>query len=209
MTSGVGIRRHWDDVYRTRAATERGWYEAEPATSRRLVERVAGARSDPIVDVGAGASSLVDHLLVAGYRDVTLLDIAEAALEETRARLGVSTDHVTFVVADVLRWRPPRRYHVWHDRAVFHFLTDPSDRTRYVEVASRAVEDGGHLIVGTFSPDAPTHCSGLEVTRYSADDLAAAFAPALELVHAEEQVHTTPGGTVQPYTWVVLRKRSS
>jgi trehalose/maltose hydrolase-like predicted phosphorylase len=197
----VTTSAHWQRVYATHSSTEVSWYEAEPVTSLRFVEAAARSRSDAIIDVGAGASRLVDRLLDDGYGDVTLLDASSAALDETRARLGPRASSVTFVVADVLAFAPDRRYDVWHDRAVFHFLTSSADRARYVELASRAVQAGGTLVIGTFAEDGPTQCSGLPVCRYAPHDLATAFAPAFRLLGHEREEHHTPSGATQPFTW--------
>ena len=199
---------HWDDVYRVRGVESTSWFQAEPATSMRLVTTWAPAEAS-VVDVGAGASTLVDRLLDEGRADCTVLDLSAEALEVVRRRLGDRASPVTFVVADLLDWAPSRSYDAWHDRAVFHFLVDDADRVRYVDLAARAVAPGGVAILATFGPDGPTHCSGLPTARYDAASLAAAFAPHFALVHAEVETHTTPGGGVQPFTWVVLRRTAS
>ncbi len=197
---------HWEHLYATRPSTEVSWYQRLPATSVRLVESSAPGPSGAVVDIGGGTSSLVDHLSRDGYTDLTLLDISEHALDEVRRRLGDRSARVNFVHYDVLKWEPERRYDVWHDRAVFHFLTDATDRDRYVDVASRALRDGGIAIVATFADDGPTHCSGLPVSRYSPADLDAAFAAAFSPLRHEREEHITPAGVVQPFTWAVLRR---
>lgn len=197
---------HWEEIYATRAIDEVSWYQREPATSIRLVEASAPERSAAIVDVGSGASRLVDRLLADGYRVVTLVDVSIHALETVRARLGASSDRVTFVASDVLDWAPQHQYDVWHDRATFHFLTDDRDRARYVDLAARAVQPGGALIIATFAADGPTHCSGLPVLRHEAKDLAAAFGAAFTLASSEREEHVTPAGVLQPFTWVVLHR---
>jgi SAM-dependent methyltransferase len=156
--------------------------------------------------VGAGTSRLAETLLDAGWSDVTVLDISAEALSHLRTRLGERADRVAFVVADVLEWEPERRFDVWHDRAVFHFLTDEDGVGRYVATAVRAVRLGGTLVIGTFAEDGPTHCSGLPTSRYDADGLAAVFAPHFSPVHAEREEHSTPSGHIQPFTWRVLRR---
>ena len=197
---------HWEEVYATRAADEVSWYQRDPATSVRLVEALAADRSAGIVDVGSGASFLVDRLLADGYRDVTLVDVSARALDGLRTRLGEPAGSVTFVCSDVLDWSPERTYEVWHDRAAFHFLTDDADRARYVEIAGRSVRPGGALIVATFAADGPTHCSGLPVRRHSAPDLADAFGAWFTVESSEREEHITPVGVVQPFTWMVLRR---
>ena len=192
---------YWDDVYRTRNLESVSWFQDHPATSLRLVESTPGS----VIDVGAGTSNLVDELLGAGRTDVTLLDVSEAALTLTRRRLGDAADRVTFEVADVVDWNPGRQFDVWHDRATFHFLTDPAHRRRYVDLVADAVATNGILVLGTFAEDGPTRCSGLPTARYSATDLTTLFSPRFALEHEEREAHPTPAGTTQAFTWVTLR----
>jgi trans-aconitate methyltransferase len=182
------------------------WYQRDPVTSLRLVEQIATTPAAAVVDVGAGASLLVDGLLALGFVQITVLDISEQALSEVRDRLGRGARHVTFLRQDLLTWNPVRQYDIWHDRAVFHFLTASADRDRYVEVAAGAVRSGGSLVLATFAPDGPAQCSGFDVSRYSAEDLAETFSSSFALAHRAREEHTTPDGVVQPFTWVVLRR---
>jgi 2-polyprenyl-3-methyl-5-hydroxy-6-metoxy-1,4-benzoquinol methylase len=198
---------HWERVYSTRSTSEVSWYEREPSTSLRLIEGVASGTAGALIDVGGGASFLVDRLLARGFRDVTVLDVSRHALDEVEKRLGEQAASVNLVCSDVLTWATDRRYDIWHDRAVFHFLTDPIDRERYVELAERAVKDDGALVVGTFADDGPTQCSGLPVIRYSPQDLASVFSTSFALVSHEREEHLTPAGVIQPFTWVVLRRK--
>jgi SAM-dependent methyltransferase len=190
----------------TRATTDVSWYEREPATSLRLIENVVTNPAVAVIDVGGGASLLIDRLLAHSFSDITVLDVSERVLEEVRARLGDRADDVHLIAEDVLTWEPHRHYDVWHDRAVFHFLTEPADRGRYVDVARRAVPTGGILVLGTFAEDGPTECSGLPVARYSASELRDVFVGSFTLVADEREEHVTPVGIVQPFTWVVLRR---
>jgi hypothetical protein len=198
---------HWRGVYATQPATELGWYERDPAVSLRLIETFAPppAQRASVIDVGGGASRLVDNLREREFEDVTVLDVAAEALAEVRARLGDAHGAVRLVEHDVLSWKPDRPYDVWHDRALFHFLVNPADRTRYVDVTERTIPAGGVLIVATFAEDGPNHCSGLPVARYAAHDLVTTFKK-FALVWDERANHVTPGGVVQPFTWVVLRR---
>ena len=196
----------WERVYETRSTDEVSWFQAEPSVSRRLVEAAVGTQGS-VVDVGAGASRLVDLLLDDGFSDLTVLDLSARALAVVRQRLGPRSTEVTWVRGDVLDWHPGRSFDVWHDRAVFHFLTDPQDRSRYVELVQRVVHPGGTVIVATFAPDGPTHCSGLPVSRSDAASLATVFGEAFVLGHAEREEHLTPSGAVQPFTWAVLHRR--
>jgi trans-aconitate methyltransferase len=197
---------HWDEIYATRAVDEVSWYQREPTASIRLVETAAPERSVAIVDVGCGTSSLVDRLLDDGYVDLTLLDVSACALDVLRTRLGDGAAGVRFVRTDVLDWVPEHSFDVWHDRAVFHFLTDDEARARYADRAASAVHPGGTLIIATFAADGPTHCSGLPVHRHTAGELARTFALAFTPSADEREEHVTPAGVVQPFTWVVLRR---
>ena len=182
------------------------WYEREPATSLRLIETLAPVPESAVIDIGGGASFLVDRLAARGFTDLTVLDISEHALDEVRERLGPRAHVVTLVHHDLLTWKPDRRYDIWHDRAVFHFLTESSTRARYVDIAATALRDAGALIVGAFASDGPTQCSGRPVTRYSPVQLASVFSTSFSLVEHEREEHITPGGVVQPFTWVTLRR---
>jgi 2-polyprenyl-3-methyl-5-hydroxy-6-metoxy-1,4-benzoquinol methylase len=197
---------HWDRVYATKGRDDVSWYQAVPVTSIRLVTAAmpATAARRSVIDIGAGSSTLADELLTRRC-EVTVLDVAPSAVASVKARLG---DRATYLITDLLEWRPETAYDVWHDRAVFHFLTDPSAQTAYVNLAARAVRAGGAVVLGTFAPDGPAACSGLATSRYDADSLAALFADYFELVSSERDEHTTPWGAVQPFTWVTLSRRT-
>lgn len=197
-------RQHWDGVYGSRPSDEVSWFQPRPDVSLRLVQGAAGP-TGRVLDVGAGASSLADHLLAGGWADVTVLDVSAAALDEVRGRLAGRVG-LTVVVADLLAWEPPRAYAVWHDRAVLHFLTDPADRAAYASTAAKAVAAGGAAVIGTFAPGGPTSCSGLPTVQHSPQDVADLLGPAFALVHAEAEEHVTPGGAVQAFSWAVLRR---
>ena len=196
---------HWDAIYATKASNEVSWFQAAPTTSLRLLERWASPAGS-VLDVGSGASMLVESLLDAGWVDVTVLDISEEALNEVRSRLGGRAAEVFFITADVRSWQPHRTFDAWHDRAVFHFLVEPTDRDRYVAATTQAVAPGGVVVLGTFAADGPTQCSGLPTARYDTVSLARAFGSAFVLEHAEREEHTTPAGADQPFSWVVLRR---
>ena len=200
----------WDDVYRRTPATRVSWYQAEAALSRRLIQRVAPDRSAAIVDVGAGESVLADGLVAAGYRNLTILDVSAEALAYTRAHLTMADAGVQWLEADVLTAAlPAAAFDVWHDRAVFHFLLDRDDRERYMRQVRRALRPGGHVIVATFAEDGPRRCSGLDVARYTADDLQAAFGDDFELVAHEREEHITPAGTPQAFVYCTFRLSST
>ncbi|HJZ61161.1 MAG TPA: methyltransferase domain-containing protein [Miltoncostaeaceae bacterium] len=199
-----GRRLHWEDVHERRDPSGVSWYQPRPDTSLAMIAASGPIDGRSIVDAGAGSSHLVDGLLAAGAAHVTVLDVSAIALERVRARLGPGAPRVTFVAADVLVWTPDRIHDVWHDRALFHFLIDPHDRVRYVEVVRAAVRPGGVAVVATFAADGPPRCSGLAVERYDAERLLAAFGPGASLLESRRELHITPGGAAQPFTWVAL-----
>jgi SAM-dependent methyltransferase len=198
-------RAHWDDVWRDRVPEEVTWFQAEHEVSRRLIAMVA-TPSDGIVDVGAGASRLVDHLLADGYADVTVVDIAPASLDAARRRLGAAGDRVRWVAADVTNVEFDRTFDVWHDRAVFHFLVDADDRERYLRTLRAALDPGGHLVLATFGPDGPERCSGLPVRRYGTDLMDATLGPGFERLHDELEEHVAPSGVTQQFLYGVFRR---
>lgn len=182
---------------------EVSWFQDDPVTSRRLVAEVAGPDS-AIIDVGGGGSKLVDHLLADGFRDVTVLDVSEAALDVSRSRLGGDATRVEWIAGDVADLRSGRRFDIWHDRAVFHFLVDADARERYRRAIAANVADGGHLVVATFGPDGPERCSGLPVHRYDLDALVAELGP-VRPVHHELEDHVTPAGVTQQFLVALLQ----
>src|SRR5258707_6391083 len=161
-------KAHWENIYATKTVDNVSWYQAHPSESLGLIQRTGIDRSARIIDVGGGASTLVDHLLVEGFDQITVLDIASTALERARIRLGEHAADVTWVEADITQTTLPDSYYdLWHDRAVFHFLTNADDKQRYVAAVKRSLKKGGHIIVASFAPDGPSQCSGLDVVRYS------------------------------------------
>jgi ubiquinone/menaquinone biosynthesis C-methylase UbiE len=199
-------REHREAIYRTRDSTEVSWYQPEARLSLDLISRVASDRYSPIIDVGGGASTLVDGLLEAGYRNVTVLDLASSALAIAQKRLGDHATQVTWIAAYVLHAAlPSGGYAIWHDRAVFRFLTDPEDRTRYVAQAHRAVRRGGHLVVASFGPDGPTRCSGLPVVRYSPETMHSEFGADFRLLDSVREDHHTPSGATQAFVYCLCR----
>lgn len=205
------MRDHWETVYHDKSATGVSWYQAEPRTSLDLIDGLGTDPHTPILDAGGGASSLAARLVARGYADVTVVDFAGAALAMARRAMGDDRNAVTWIAADLLTWRPPRQYGLWHDRAVFHFLTDPADRATYLATVRSALAPGAALVFGTFAAEGPTRCSGLPVVRYSPDELAAelkeAFGGALSVTGHRAEQHHTPAGTPQPFTWLTARLR--
>lgn len=199
-------RSYWDDVYRTKGPERVSWFQAEARLSRSLIERSAPDRGARIIDVGAGASTLVAGLLDAGYRQLTVVDLSSTALALAQQRLGCAAAQVSWIAGDVLALDvSPAAFDLWHDRAVFHFLTQAEDRTRYVAQVRRAVAPGGHVLVATFAEDGPTRCSGLEVARYSPAALHGEFGPDFRLLASEREVHITPTGSEQAFTYCLCR----
>lgn len=203
----MDLRAYWDGVYQRHAATEVSWFQADPAVSMRLIDACALVPEDPLIDVGGGTSRLVDHLLLRGCRDVSVLDLSAAALEEARTRVRSQAAEVAWLEQDVLDWRPLKRYALWHDRAVFHFLTADEDRARYLAAARAAVRPGGWMIVATFARGGPERCSGLPVQRYDAAGLTKAFAAAFDPVDSVDETHVTPAGRDQHFVYLRLRRR--
>jgi len=202
----VDSKRHWENVYLTKSADAVSWYQPTARRSLELVRRVASDLTTPVIDVGGGASVLVDDLLHAGYSDLTILDLSAAALATARARLGNNSARVRWIEADVRTAQfSEARYGVWHDRAVFHFLTDAHDRAAYVSQVKLAVRPGGYVLVSTFGPDGPERCSGLEVCRYSSDELHTEFGPGFVVVATDEEVHETPSGAHQAFIYCLCR----
>lgn len=197
---------HWQRIYTKRPATEVGWYEPDPAISRRLVGAAVAEGATSVIDVGGGASYLVDHLLDGGLGRIAVLDISAAALDIARERLGRRADEAEWLIGDVTAIPEVGTFDVWHDRAVFHFLLEPSDRRRYIALAGRSVAPSGSAIVATFSHDGPETCSGLPVHRWEPPELAQELGPAWQLLTAERHTHTTPGGKDQAYVYCRFRR---
>lgn len=204
----MNLKEHWEAIYGSKRPTEVSWYQEEAALSFRLIQQVVPSRDVPIIDVGGGASVLVSQLRTAGYTNLTVLDLSGNALEAARTRLGSEEQGIHWIEADILKADLPRGgFGFWHDRAVFHFLTDKADREQYVAQAGRAVSAGGHLLVASFAEDGPTRCSGLQVMRYSPDTLAAQFGEGFTFVNAEREDHITPAGVAQAFTYCLCRRR--
>jgi len=203
-------KEHWDHVYSTRPIEAVSWFQEHAGVSLRLLRDTGVPCSAAIIDVGSGASTLVGDLLDQGYSALTVLDLSAAALATAKARLGPKANRVHWIEANITTASlPPHAYDVWHDRAVFHFLTSQDERTAYVETVFRSVKPGGHLIVATFAEDGPTQCSGLPVMRYSADALYAQFSSAFTLLKHEREKHDTPSGAVQTFVYCYCRKIAS
>ena len=205
--SDLERRAHWENVYQTKGERDVSWFEESPALSLDLI-RATGVEASraSIIDIGGGASRLVDALVGAGFKAITVLDLSEKAIATSKARLGARSANVKWIAADVTTWEPSQSYDVWHDRAAFHFLTDPKDRTAYVERVLRAVRPGGHVIIGTFALDGPERCSGLPVVRHDAASLGQVIGPSFELLESRSHAHHTPSGAIQHFQFSRFRR---
>lgn len=190
---------HWDHVYSTKAEREVSWFQDNPAPSLELIALAGAAPSSAIVDIGGGASRLVDALLARGYHNLTVLDLSSAALAAAQGRLGDAAARVNWIVADVTTWQPPATYDIWHDRAALHFLNLPAEQAAYVARLRQALNVGGHAIIATFAPDGPEKCSGLPVMRHSAETLGALLGPDFTLVDSRRHDHVTPWQSHQAF----------
>jgi len=198
--------QHWNTVYTTKAPDAVSWYAPHLDTSLALIDKTAGSTAAAIIDVGGGEATLVDDLLARGYEDVTVLDISQAAIDVAQQRVGNAGGKVDWRVADITEAAlPESRYDVWHDRAVFHFLTRPEQRQAYVRQVARAMRPGGSVIVATFGPEGPTKCSGLDIVRYDAAALHDQFGARFRLIGSTVELHTTPFGTTQQFVYCFCR----
>lgn len=200
-------KTHWDNVYTQRQPADLSWYQAHPETSLRLIADSGIGKNDTLIDIGGGASLLVDKLVESGFTNVTVLDISAAAIAATQARLGQRAATVRWRVEDITRFEPAEKYALWHDRAVFHFLTEAADRRAYLAAAASALDSGGQLIVATFAPDGPEKCSGMPVVRYDAQSLAREVGENFELLESCGETHVTPGGGKQSFSYCRFRRR--
>lgn len=197
---------HWENIYVQKAPNAVSWYRPHLETSLDLIEKAAASRTTSIIDVGGGESTLVDDLLARGFENVTVLDISQTAIDTTRKRLGEASERVRWLVADIRQVDlEVSAYDVWHDRAVFHFLTAAKDRAAYVRQVARAAKPGGHVIIGTFGPEGPVKCSGLEVVRYDAESLHNEFGVHFRLLRSSKELHRTPFGTLQQFLYCYCR----
>jgi 2-polyprenyl-3-methyl-5-hydroxy-6-metoxy-1,4-benzoquinol methylase len=197
--SNLGRQAHWEKVYTTKAEHTVSWFQESPGISLDLTRATGVGTRASIIDIGGGASRLVDGLIDNGFKAVTVLDLSEKALATSKDRLGVRGAHVQWVVADITTWEPSQTYDIWHDRAALHFLTDPNDCAAYAERVSRAVRLGGHVINGTFAPDGPERCSGLPVVRHDAATLGGLLGHSFELIENRRHNHKTPAGATQRF----------
>lgn len=200
-------REHWEGVYTSKATDRLGWFRPHLETSFSWIGELGLSPDSPLIDIGGGASTLVDDLIEAGHTAITVLDVSEAALDAAKSRLGEQARLVTWIRADVTdAGAITGRFELWHDRAVFHFLVEEDDRRAYVANLEKSVEPGGHLVIGTFAPEAPPKCSGLPVQRYEHEQLAEALGSGFELLRHHKEMHVTPGGVEQMYVYCLFRR---
>lgn len=202
----TGLKNHWNHAWEKQDDTEVSWFQETPEPSLSLVDRYAMDRTAAFVDIGGGASRLVDALLDQEFSDLTVLDLAGRSLQIARQRLGERADSVTWIESDVLDWRPERQFDIWHDRAAFHFLTAFEDQGRYKEVLDRALKSGGVLILGTFAPDGPEKCSGLPVCRHDSATISRVLGDGYALVETLDHDHVTPAGRTQRFVYNIFRR---
>lgn len=200
-------KAHWENVYHTKRSDQVSWYREHLDNSLRMILETGVERDAAIIDVGGGSSTLVDDLLDNGFVDVSVLDISGTAIEKSKERLGGRSRRVNWIEADITTVElPPDHYDVWHDRAVFHFLTDKEDRRKYIERVMRSVKVGGHIIVASFGPEGPEKCSGLDVVRYSPESMHDEFGNSFRLESSLREIHQTPFGTTQAFMYCYCRR---
>ena len=197
---------HWENVYATKRETDVSWFQQSPAPSFELIVQAGAVSNSAIIDIGGGASRLVDKLVGQGFEDVTVLDLSGAALAAARRRLGTGAERVNWIVADATTWEPVKPYDIWHDRAAFHFLTDASDRAAYIARLGRGLKIGGYAIIATFALDGPEKCSGLPVARYDSASLGQALGTTFKLVHTQRHEHATPWDSRQIFQFSIFRR---
>ena len=199
-------KQHWEQVYSEKTPVEVSWFQSEPTMSLQVIQAALPNHNDAIIDVGGGASRLVDHLLDRGYNNVAVLDISSQAIEHAKTRLGPRADQVEWFIQDITQFQAPRKFHCWHDRAVFHFLTDSDDRQRYVENLNRALESNADVLIATFAIGGPEKCSGLDIVQYDAEKIQEVLGAEFELLDVKHEIHITPGNAQQKFNYFHFRK---
>ena len=199
-------KEHWENIYANKQMNEVSWFQQEPTISLALIQKKTQSKDDAIIDIGGGDGFLVDNLLELGYTNITVLDISANAINKVKERLGINADKVKWIISDITEFIPAEQYKVWHDRAVFHFLTQEKDIEYYKILVDENISDNGHFILATFADDGPEKCSGLEVCKYSEKDMENSFSAAFKVIESFKYKHLTPFGTIQNFTFSVFRK---
>ncbi len=201
------LKSHWENIYQTKSPSEVSWYQTYPALSLQLIQKT-GITSEPLIDVGGGASILTDYLLEQGLRNLTVLDLSAAALQQIKDRLGDKAHQIHWIEADVTQFQPSQSYFCWHDRAVFHFLTNAEARRCYVDKVKSAISYNGYVIIATFAINGPKKCSGLEIVQYDDEKIRAEFGASFTLLEVQHETHLTPAGVEQNFSYFLLNKSS-
>ena len=202
----IDKKQHWENIYQTKELNEVSWFQPKPETSLNFFEEFAISSTAKIIDIGGGDSFLIDHLLLLGYIDITVLDISNSAIERAKKRLGSNAEKVKWIVSDIVDFEPTESYDVWHDRAAFHFLTNKEDREKYVSIADKGLTNDGLLIVGTFSETGPLKCSGVEIQQYSEISLIEQMKSKFQKTNCFTIDHTTPFNTIQNFLFCSFKK---
>lgn len=202
----IDIKNHWETIYEIKKNTEFSWFQEKPETSLELFKTFNISKESKIIDVGAGDSYFVDHLIALGYSNISVLDISEKAIERAKKRLGEKAETVTWIVCNITNFEPIEKYDYWHDRAVFHFLTNEEDKTKYIHLVNKSLNSDGILSIGTFSENGPLKCSGIEITRYSENELSSLFSKNLHKISCIRTLHPTPFNTQQEFTFCCFKK---
>lgn len=202
-------KQHWENVYANKRFEEVSWFQEVPVHSLHFINQLHLQPDAAIIDVGAGESKLAEQFIQQGFTDLTVLDISATAIEKAKQNLAAKADKVKWIVADITKFEPRQQYDCWHDRAVFHFLTEQNDIDTYLSVLDKAIKPGGQLIVGTFADNGPEKCSGLPVKRYSEQELVSTFSPFFEKIACEAVAHVTPSGSVQHFIFCTFNKKKN
>lgn len=201
------LKSHWEHIYSKKEFEETSWFQENPEISLNIIQSLGLSKEAPIIDIGGGNSYLIDHLLELGYENVSVLDISETALEKAKTRLGEKAQNVNWISSDVTKHTFEKTYEVWHDRAAFHFLTEDTQVENYISKLKSSLKSGGYFILGTFSENGPSKCSGIEVKKYASDEMKQLFEKDFEIVRLENLDHKTPWDAVQNFTFGLFRKK--
>jgi 2-polyprenyl-3-methyl-5-hydroxy-6-metoxy-1,4-benzoquinol methylase len=200
-------KQHWETIYETKKFEEVSWYQPVPEVGQTIISEFGVEKDKAIIDIGGGDSYLVDFLFNQNYTDISVLDISEKALQRVQNRLESKAEKVHWIASDITEFKPSKKFYFWHDRAVFHFLTDPNDVKKYAEIAADSISEKGIMVIGTFSKNGPLKCSGIEIKQYNEKEMSAVFERDFELVNFREIIHITPMQSEQHFIFCVFRKK--